>query len=166
MPLSHASPSLADYRSHLVLLSLWLQDLAKLGVDRARLDAEAHAIDTDLRECGRLLGADSSAPPASAPPPDIKPSRCAAFGWGARYVLEGSRLGAGFLHRKLAGALAPHPLAYLSGAGWTREGAWRDFLSQLQRQVGTPADVADACEGANAAFALLLHRCQARTAAP
>ena len=162
MPLSRGAPSLRNYRDHLRLLALWIHDLARLGVDRPRLDAEAHAIEADLHECARLLGespaparegASLSCEASSAPP---------ARHWGARYVLEGSRLGATFLHRQLAGALAPHSLAYLSGAGWVRDGAWRDFLSQLQQHVATPADVRDACDGAEAAFSLLLRRCEAQ----
>ena len=36
--LEHA-PSLRNYRDHLQLLALWIHDLARLGVDRPRLDA-------------------------------------------------------------------------------------------------------------------------------
>ena len=167
MPLSRGSPGLIDYLSHLQLLECWMHDLGQLGVDSQRLTAEADAIAADLHECDRLLGAVATAK-RCAPAPARMATRptSSAFRWGARYVLEGSRLGAGFLHRKLAGPLAPHSLTYLSGAGWMRDGAGRDFLLQLQQQVGTPAEIADACDGANAAFSLLLHRCHARTASP
>jgi len=159
MPLSRAAPGLADYRAHLQLLAPWVESLATLGVERSRLQAEAQAIDADIRECARLLGTDAPATRRMAASP-VR-SAGAAFGLGARYVLEGSRLGATFLHRRLADALAPHPLAYLSGAGWAREGAWRDFLAQLQRQVVSGEDIDQACEGADAAFRLLLEHCSA-----
>lgn len=165
VPLAGPSPSLRDYREHLQLLAPWVQDLAGLGVARSRLDAEARAIEADLQACQRLLGPQEAARPSALHSASVARSGDAAFGLGARYVLEGSRLGAAFLHRRLADALAPHPLAYLSGAGWMPEGTWRGFLALLERQVGTAEQIARACEGANAAFLLLLGRCEAQAAA-
>lgn len=160
MPLSRPAPTLQDYSSHLRILGGWLRDLQALGVDPARLRAEAEAIDADLSECASLLAQPASAEvqTASLPSPSAEGAPD-ALAWGARYVLEGSRLGAKVLHRHLAPSLAPHPLAYLSGAGWVAEGAWRDFLEALRRHVATAPDIERACEGAQAAFRLLLQRC-------
>lgn len=162
MPLSRPSPTLQDYCNHLQILADWVRDLGGLGVDPSRLRAEAGAIDVDLRECARLLGVDA---PAATEYAGTATSTTTPYAWGARYVLEGSRLGGKVLYRQLAQPLAPHALAYLSGEGWVREGAWRDFLESLRHHLRSDADIAAACEGAKAAFTVLLDRCSEPQAA-
>jgi heme oxygenase len=164
MPLSRPLPTLADYRSRLAILALWVSDLEKLAVDPVRLQAEARAIGEDLRGCAKLLGPDQ-APALEAAPRRPTPSASvpSARAWGARYVLEGSRLGARVLYRNLAQRMAPHPLAYLSGAGWTPGDTWGAFLGELRRHLQTEAQIAMACHGAKGAFALLLRRCTAHS---
>lgn len=167
LPLGQARPTLADYRAHLQLLSDWTARLRTLPVDARRLDTQAAALAVDLAECDRLLGA----PPAQAPsatahavPPDpVDPD---AFGWGVAYVIEGSQLGGQVLYRRLADALAPHPLAYLHGTGRDTGTHWKGFLAELQRQLATPARIRAACDGAVHAFGLLLacHRATERQA--
>lgn len=166
MPLSRECPALDDYRRHLQLLRHWVDDLGTLGVDRDRLQAEARAIDADLAQCSRLQGGRAPASPQGAKAVRLPSAPSRAKGWGAQYVLEGSRLGATFLHRRLAAVLAPHPLAYLSGAGWMREGAWRDFLLDLERQVRAPSELAAAVDGAREAFSMLLRRCEEQGSVP
>ena len=157
LPLARPSPTLADYREHLQLLRDWTDALRQLPGDAARLDAQAAALGADLAGCDRLLGAPA---PVDAPPlrstlsgPIADP---AAFGWGVAYVIEGAQLGGQMLYRRLAEPLAPHPLAYLQGAGRDTGARWKAFLAALRQQLASPAQVQAACEGAVAAFSLLL----------
>jgi heme oxygenase len=72
---------------------------------------------------------------------------------GAMYVLEGSRLGAKFLLRAVAGnpLIAP-ATSYLShGAG---KPLWRTFLLRLESEPVTPEDEAEIVRGAHLAFAM------------
>ena len=158
LPLARPSPTLADYREHLQLLCDWTAALRRLPGDAARLDAQAAALGTDLAGCDRLLGA-AAAPANAQPLVDIASASIGdptAFGWGVAYVIEGSQLGGQVLYRRLAEPLAPHPLAYLQGAGRDTGAHWKAFLAALREQVASPAQVQAACDGAVAAFALLL----------
>lgn len=163
MPLARPNPSLADYRHHLALLADWVQALRALPVDAARLNDEARRVDADLSECERLL---NIPPTAAAQPAERAAVAHGAFGWGVAYVIEGSRLGGQVMYRRLADALAPHPLTYLQGAGRETGARWAAFLAELRRQVRTEADIHAACDGAAQAFALLLAcgRARERTA--
>lgn len=161
VPLAGASPTLADYRDHLQLLQAWTSALRRLPADAARLDAQEAALLQDLAECARLLGVDDArtTPPPAAPAIAPGSASAAAFGWGIAYVIEGSQLGGQVMYRRLAEALAPHPLAYLQGAGCGTGARWNAFLAELRAHVATPAEVEAACAGAVEAFGLLL-RCQ------
>lgn len=154
MPLAREAPTLADYRSHLALLARWLR---QLPLDAALLRQEAEALALDLRECDRLLGVSASVPasaaPSEVPAPAAHPD---GFGWGVRYVLEGSKLGGQVLFRRLAGALAPHPLGYLRGAGRDVGARWSAFLAELREHLVREEQLRAACEGAVHAFELLL----------
>lgn len=157
LPLARPSPTLADYREHLQLLSDWTAALRRLPGDAARLDAQAAALRIDLANCDGLL--DAAVRPGATPVADAADAPVgdpAAFGWGVAYVIEGSRLGGQVLYRRLAEALAPHPLAYLQGAGRDTGARWQEFLVALRQQLVTPAQVQAACDGAVAAFSLLL----------
>ncbi|MBS0426261.1 MAG: biliverdin-producing heme oxygenase [Proteobacteria bacterium] len=153
MPLARPNPSLADYRCHLALLADWVDALRALPVDAERLDDEARRVDADLAECERLLSAPHRDQSTSPPSPATAPG---PFGWGVAYVIEGSRLGGQVMYRRLADALAPHPLAYLQGAGRDTGARWSAFLAELRQQLRTDDDVRAACDGAVQAFALLL----------
>jgi hypothetical protein len=72
------------------------------------------------------------------------------------YVIEGSQLGGAVLYQRLAGALAPHPLRYLRGEGGGPGPRWRAIMQALRGAVRTPGEIADACEGACAAFDRML----------
>lgn len=74
---------------------------------------------------------------------------------GTMYVLEGSRLGARFLLRSIANAtdaMIASATAYLGhGQGLH---LWQGFLTTLENQPVTPADEAEAIDGARHAFAM------------
>jgi heme oxygenase len=66
------------------------------------------------------------------------------------------------LYKRLAPALAPHPLAYLRGAG-SPGPRWQQFLAALRAHVVDADQVADACQGACDAFDSLITLNRART---
>nr|WP_254911565.1 biliverdin-producing heme oxygenase [Sphingomonas sp. CDS-1] len=74
-----------------------------------------------------------------------------AFRWGARYTLEGSRLGGAVLARRVAPGL-PH--AYLSATH--DKGGWADFQRTLDEAAAEGSDrwIDEAIRGAQAAFDL------------
>lgn len=80
------------------------------------------------------------------PSPVIKavPTPSPAFGAGLLYVLEGSRLGARVLARRVRRAGSDLPLAYL--AHGEDEDLWRSFLTWLEARpkVGLRTDEAEA----------------------
>lgn len=157
LPLARPAPTLGDYREHLQLLSDWTDALRHFPGDATRLDAQAAALRTDLAGCDDLLGTAprlDALPAADAAPPSI--ADAVAFGWGVAYVIEGSQLGGQVLYRRLAEPLAPHPLAYLQGAGRDTGARWKEFLAALRQHLVTPAQVQAACDGAVTAFGLLL----------
>lgn len=187
MPLALPAPGLADYHHHLRLLRAWVQALRALPVLAEHLDAEQAAIAHDIAECERLAplaareeGEEKPGMPDLAPLPSgemlgegLRDASTAAgphpwgeagrhdpdaLAWGVRYVIEGSRLGGQVLYRRLAPALAPHPLDYLLGAGARTGARWRSFLAELQAALDTPARVAAACQGAVLAFECLLQQ--------
>jgi heme oxygenase (biliverdin-IX-beta and delta-forming) len=75
--------------------------------------------------------------------------------WGTVYVLEGSRLGARYLLREVAGCAEPQIAAATS---YLRHGnglpLWRTFLELLGREEVTPDGEADMISGAQRAFAM------------
>jgi len=138
----------------------WLQPLERwLG---SRAIRETALIDADLADAG-------------APPPrnEAEMGRFAwpsnvndAYRWGVRYVIEGSRLGAAVLHLRLKDRLAPNKLRYLQGGDEGSAEHWPTFLRSLRAVVFTPADIADACQGARAGFDALLALSGGRKAQP
>lgn len=74
---------------------------------------------------------------------------------GAMYVLEGSRLGARYLLRAIAGCGEPHVEA---ATRYLRHGSglplWQLFLEKLEREPVTLDDEAAAIDGATRAFAM------------
>jgi heme oxygenase len=172
LPLSKDGATLADYRQHLLMLRAWLAPLNDwlAGYGDGPQDAAAVPPRDYLALIERDLADPAMAglPPPSPQPADTAPwpaGANAAYRWGVCYVLEGSQLGGAVLYKRLAGALAPHPLAYLRGARPAAPSAepaggpaprWKAFVAALRQALATPDDVVEASRGAVDAFAHLL----------
>ena len=157
LPLSGPAPGLHDYAAHLTMVRDWLASLLPWlesfpdGPQQVLSPVERLAlIEADLNEPGM--------PPLRTPalayawPRDAS----AAYRWGVCYVIEGSQLGGKVLYAKLAGTLAPHPLRYLKGSDAGPGPRWRAFMLALKEHVRSADEIADACEGACAAFDSIL----------
>jgi heme oxygenase len=86
----------------------------------------------------------------------LKREGMSAYRWGVHYVIEGSQLGGAVLYERLHARLAPHRLRYLQGDAAGPGPRWRNFMQALRAGVRTPAEIADACAGACAAFDCIL----------
>jgi heme oxygenase len=157
LPIGAPDASLTDYASHLTLLRAWLaplQDWLPGFQDGPRFDQAGRLalIEQDLAE--RCMPCAPSLASAAAPawPSAASP----AWRWGVCYVIEGSQLGGAVLHQRLHERLAPHPLRYLKGEEAGPGPRWRLFMQALREQVRTPAEIAEACAGACAAFDSIL----------
>lgn len=160
LPIGAPDATLDDYAAHLRLLRAWLLPLhaALAG------DGEGPQLDTRARMAGRLalIDADLAEPgmPASCaalgPQEPWPADASAAWRWGVCYVVEGSQLGGVVLYQRLRERLAPHPLRYLKGDAAGPGPRWRAFTQELRQQLSTPAQIADACAGACAAFDRIL----------
>ena len=157
LPLSGPAPDLNDYAAHLTMVHDWLAPLQPWlnsfpdGPQLVLPPVERLAlIEADLNEPGM--------PPLRAPAPAGTWPRdaSAAYRWGVCYVIEGSQLGGKVLYGKLAGTLAPHPLRYLKGSDAGPGPRWRAFMLALKEHVKSKDEIADACEGACAAFESIL----------
>lgn len=158
LPLARPDADLADYVNHLRMLAQWLRPI---DAWLARFDdgpqgpgclpplARVARIEADLAEAGAGEMGDVVASPW---PVDAS----AAYRWGVVYVVEGSQLGGVVLYQRLAAQLAPHRLAYLKGGLDGPGPRWRAVTSALREQLSSDAAVADACDGACAAFARIL----------
>ncbi|MGU3390017.1 biliverdin-producing heme oxygenase [Sphingomonas sp. M1A8_2b] len=131
-----------DYRAFLIAhakalpaVEAWLAAIPGLGAVRSR--------ETALAEDLAALGEDMPAPMAF----DVTPSEAA--GWGAMYVVEGSRLGGIMLSRSVPDGM---PKAYLGAKHLS--GEWRALLAALDSESSDEAWVEQAIVGAKAAFAL------------
>jgi heme oxygenase len=151
LPLAGPAPTLADYHSHLLMLRNWLAPVAAWlegFADGPRIAAaRLAAIEADLALIAPL--------PALAASPAWPADASAAYRWGVCYVVEGSQLGGAVLYKKLATTLAPHPLGYLKGSG-NPGPAWRDFIAAITARVTDEDQIAQACDGACAAFDRLI----------
>lgn len=160
LAIARPDATLDDYAAHLRLLRAWLLPLhaalARYGEEpqvdtRARLAGRLALIEADLAEPGM--------PPAAAAPGAQEPwpeDASAAWRWGVCYVVEGAQLGGAVLYQRLHSRLAPHPLRYLDGGPAGPGPRWRAFMQGLREHVRTPAEIADACAGACAAFDRIL----------
>jgi heme oxygenase len=156
MPLSHDDATLADYVDHLQLMRAWLHPLERwLG---SRAIRETALIDADLADAGVSPLRNEADTGRFAWPSNVND----AYRWGVRYVIEGSRLGAAVLYRRSKDRLAPNKLRYLQGGDEASTDHWPDFLRNLRAAVFSPADIADACQGARAGFDALLALSEAR----
>ncbi|MCS0611308.1 biliverdin-producing heme oxygenase [Massilia kyonggiensis] len=154
LPIGAPDASLHDYIAHLVLLRTWLVPLHAWLAGFADgpqpdLAARLDRIDADLADagCAPLVAPGGDAWPAAASP---------AYRWGVHYVVEGSQLGGAVLYERLRERLAPHRLRYLKGDDAGPGPGWRIFMQALRAGVRTPAEIADACAGACAAFDRIL----------
>lgn len=156
LPIGAPDASLDDYTAHLALLRAWLGPLHVWlagFADGPAFDDDARLglIETDLAEAGVPVHAEKY-PVADAWPAAATP----AYRWGVRYVIEGSQLGGAVLYERLRARLAPHRLRYLKGDAGGPGPRWRAFMQALRANVRTPAEIADACAGACAAFDSIL----------
>jgi heme oxygenase len=159
MPLSRPNPTMADYIDHLRLMRAWLQPLEG-WLATSDVYPERHSpqilqtslIDADLAESGLQCEPEQRGMSACGRPADADIS----YQWGARYVIEGSRLGAAVLYRRLAHALRPHSLHYLQGGTEASKNRWPQFLHELRATVRAPSEIEAACEGACDSFDALI----------
>jgi heme oxygenase (biliverdin-IX-beta and delta-forming) len=158
LPIGTPQATLRDYAAHLALLRAWLAPLqawastytdGPQGVPDFDNAARVSLIDADLAEPGMPAGD----MPQAQPWPD---GASAAWRWGVAYVVEGSQLGGAVLYARLRERLAPHPLRYLQGQADGPGPRWRAFMQALRAHVRTPAEIAEACAGACAAFDRIL----------
>ena len=131
-----------DYRAVLIAheralpaVEAWLAAIPGLAAVRSR----GAALAEDLA----ALGEDMPAPMTF----DVPASTAA--GWGAMYVVEGSRLGGIMLSRSVPEGM---PSAYLRSKHLS--GEWRALLAAIDEKPADDAWVAHAIVGARAAFAL------------
>jgi len=131
-----------DYRAFLIAharalpaIETWLAAIPGLSAVRSR----GAALAEDLA----ALGEDMPAPMTF----DVPAS--AAAGWGAMYVVEGSRLGGIMLSRSVPDGM---PSAYLGAKHLS--GEWRALLTAIDEEPADDAWVEEAIVGAKAAFDL------------
>ena len=176
LPLASPTATLTDYREHLTVLLDWMTGLQPAHPALSGwLDTHRERLQRDLDVCAALLPDDPCAAPVetlparleAAPAGVMAPAAAAgntAGDWGVAYVIEGSQLGGQVMYRRLAEALAPHPLGYLRGAGSANVRTWPAFLADLRLHVITPVQQEAACRGAVQAFESLLHCFRTRRA--
>ena len=176
LPLASPTATLTDYREHLTVLLDWMTGLQPAHPALSGwLDTHRERLQRDLDVCAALLPDDPCAAPVetlparleAAPAGVMAPAAAAgntAGDWGVAYVIEGSQLGGQVMYRRLAEALAPHPLGYLRGAGSANGRTWPAFLADLRLHVITPVQQEAACRGAVQAFESLLHCFRTRRA--
>ena len=176
LPLTSPTATLTDYREHLTVLLDWMTGLQPAHPALSGwLDTHRERLQRDLDVCAALLPDDPCAAPVetlparleAAPAGVMAPAAAAgntAGDWGVAYVIEGSQLGGQVMYRRLAEALAPHPLGYLRGAGSANGRTWPAFLADLRLHVITPVQQEAACRGAVQAFESLLHCFRTRRA--
>jgi heme oxygenase len=168
LPIARDEATLQDYVAHLRLLRPWLQALraeiaapgvAALDAVARRIDGRLQALQRDLDDAGAPDGARAGVDDRLPPPP----GDARAYAWGLAYAVEGSRLGAAVMRRRLLPRLAPHPLRYFAPAeGRGAAGGWPEFVAELAAAVDGPAAVEAAASGAVAAFERLLAEDRAR----
>jgi heme oxygenase len=131
-----------EYRAFLIAharalpaVEAWLRRISGLPAFRDRADLLA----ADLTALGEAMPA----------PMTFDPLRSAAAGWGAMYVVEGSRLGGIMLSRTVPAGM---PSAYLGAKHLP--GEWRELLAAIDAQSADDAWIAAAIAGAKAAFDL------------
>jgi heme oxygenase len=171
LPLAADEAGLDDYRQHLLMLRAWLAPVQAwlAAFDDGPQDGRLLPTSGYLRLIDADLADPAMASTASANvtfPDTAWPAHAdAAYRWGVCYVVEGSQLGGAVLYKRLAGRLAPHPLAYLRGAPEGPGPRWKMFIAALREALADPAAVELACRGAVDAFDRLI-ALQARSHGP
>ncbi|WP_375196495.1 heme oxygenase [Sphingobium sp.] len=144
--------SLDDRASYVAFLKAHARALAPLE-DVTRPDApRLPMLAQDLAALGETLPSPLDAPASGGE----------AFRWGARYTLEGSRLGGAVLARQVGSGL---PRAYLSAVHG--KGGWVAFQQSLDAAAHEGGDrwIGEAIRGAEAAFALFARAARCETVA-
>ena len=159
LPLARPNPTLEDYRVHLCVLSNWQVALTPWLSRVLSNEWSLALIAQDLAEFPNSRNIDQTRPPTGLDAFRRIDDGSAAFCWGVAYVLEGSRLGGQVLHRRLSPALAPHPLRYLSNTH-ASGCSWPLMLAALRKNLDSQSAQVSGCNGAVAAFELLIMQFQ------
>lgn len=120
----------------------------ELALERAGV--EGWLDDWPLRSRRAALALDLAALGLSAPVSEPEPTPSRAFGVGLLYVLEGSRLGARVLARRVRQAEPDMPVAYLTHGDDAHP--WRSFLTWLEAQPKVGLRTDEAVAGARYGF--------------
>lgn len=163
LPLARHNATLADYGAHVRLVHAWMTRMT--ATLAAFDDAPAHFGSVSNRNSTAWLAADVGAaglqPGASDGAADTAavPSALAepAFRWGMQYVIEGSYMGAGFLHRRYAPLFPDCPMVFFTHVSAINTQRWSAFGLAIRAAVDDPAGIALAAEGATYAFHRFMH---------
>lgn len=156
LPLAGPAPGLMDYALHLCVLRDWEAAITSWLQRTGAGSDSLFLIRLDLADCAST-DLPSALPRLSPEPVRARDDGSLAFCWGMRYVLEGSRLGGQVLWRRLRDRLAPHPLRYLNASGKAGP-RWPEIQATLRAQFAAKPALQAGCQGAEAAFELLLAR--------
>ncbi|MDR6624909.1 biliverdin-producing heme oxygenase [Caulobacter segnis] len=131
---------------------LWASAAALIPLELAleRAGVEGWLEDWPLRSRRAALALDLADLGVSAPVSKPQPTPTRAFGAGLLYVLEGSRLGARVLAKRVRGAQADLPIAYLTHGGEAHP--WRSFLTWLEAEPKVGLRTDEAVAGARYGF--------------
>lgn len=159
LPLAARDAGRDDYLAHLRLLQTWLAAIAPpiaRGADRL---AEFAAVSNQTSLA--LLQRDLAAAGLAARPPQATLATLArhadidqaAFRWGMQYVIEGSYMGAGVLHKRLAPQWPDCPMYFFGHVAAGNRARWAGFAEAIEQAVAGHAALARAEQGAIHAFA-------------
>jgi heme oxygenase (biliverdin-IX-beta and delta-forming) len=131
---------------------LWSSAAALIPLELAleRAGVEDWLEDWPLRSRRAALTLDLAHLGVSIPVSKPQPTPTHGFGAGLLYVLEGSRLGARVLAKRVRGAGADLPVAYLTHGGDAHP--WRSFLTWLEAQPKVGLRTDEAMAGARYGF--------------
>ena len=131
---------------------LWASAAALIPLELAleRAGVGGWLEDWPLRSRRAALALDLADLGVPVPVSNLQPTPTRAFGVGLLYVLEGSRLGARVLAKRVRGAGADSPIAYLTHGDDARP--WRSFLTWLEAQPKVGLRTDEAIAGARYGF--------------
>lgn len=154
LPLARRDADVTAYTAHVQLLQAWLRGLAPaLAVyadGPSSFASSSNQTSLDLLACD-LDAANlpaRRAPAAHAHPALERP----AFRWGIQYVIEGSYMGAGMLHKQLAPVFCASPMHFFSHVAAHGKARWARFTTLIAGDVHGEAALRDAEAGAIHAF--------------
>lgn len=160
LPLARRDAGVAAYTAHLQALEAWLGQVAPAlsafedgpsGFAAATNQTSLDLLARDLAAAG--LTTDQRATPAALHPSLARP----AFRWGIQYVIEGSYMGAGMLHRRLAPVLLTCPMHFFAHVAADGKGRWASFSARIADEVVGDASALEAEAGAVHAFEQFMH---------